>query len=146
MKKIFSLLVLFALLVQLFLLPAAAVASFSAIVQTLPATNVGADSARLNGIVTAWPVGFNGTGITYISDVPDLAIDGGITSIGYFRYGLHADNLNKQTTQMSVSPTAPTFFRDAKALDPCTKYYIRPLSFSHLYLHGIIMKVAITIA
>jgi hypothetical protein len=122
-KKIIPLLGLSVLIIQLFVMPAVAHADgFSASVTTLPATDVGVTSARLNGSINAIMIGAGAD-----QNLRNVLDDGSTTYAAYFTYGTAPGVYTNTTPSTTYSATNTNFASDVIGLMPCTQYYARAI-------------------
>jgi hypothetical protein len=123
MKRLSSVLLLFFVVAQLFLLPALVSGEASPVrplcptVTTLPATNVATTTATLNGNVTGFS-GFNGATIVPVINGPATPC------VVYFQYGT-SPGVYTMTTPGKPAPGFGAFHADITGLAACTTFYAR---------------------
>ena len=126
MKRLLPLLVLSLVMLSSFL-PAAMVTAadgYCPTVTTLPATNVGDNSAKLNASIESYAGGQNS--LIFVSNTSEelgpLALR---PCTLYFQYGTQQGVYTHTTVPLAVSSGIQSFSTNVTTLDPCTKYYVR---------------------
>ena len=137
-KRLLPLLVLLLVILSSFL-PAAMVSAVPdgncPTITTLPATNVGDNSAKLNAYITDVSgavqnnlilVGNTSEELGPLATAPQPFL--------YFQYGTQPGVYTHTTVHITVNPSAQSFNTVVTTLDPCTKYYARAvLSWPYAY-------------
>ena len=127
-KRLLPLLVL-SLVILSSLLPAAMVSAFDnecGSVTTLPATNVGDNSAKLNASVESYVGGQNSLiFVSNTSEELDPLPVGTRSCTLYFQYGTQPGVYTHTTAPITVTSNIQPLSSTVTTLDPCTKYYVR---------------------
>jgi hypothetical protein len=122
-KRLFSVLALSLILVQIFLVPVIAGANGTCpSITTLPATTVNDDWATLNAQLNNFFADATYIGSNIVPVQGKLEI---LPCRVYFQYGTSPGVFTKSTLPISISPVKVNYSTVLRGLDPCTTYYVR---------------------
>jgi hypothetical protein len=125
-KRLLPLLILSLVMLSSFLPAAMVSAGTCPTVTTMPATNVGDNSATLNANIESYVGGQNN--LIFVSNTSEelgpLAVETGSCHL-YFQYGTQPGVYTHTTAPLVVNSSTHLFSTAVTTLDPCTKYYAR---------------------
>jgi hypothetical protein len=125
-KRLLPLLVLSLVILSSFLPAAIVSAGTCPTVTTMPATNVGDNSATLNANIESYVSGQNN--LIFVSNTSEelgpLASSAGSCNL-YFQYGTQPGVYTHTTAPLVGNSSTNLFSTAVTTLDPCTKYYAR---------------------